>query len=119
MKRLNFTLSDTIFDLESLSKEEKMMTCSPSSQMMLKRLTNKEPFENIDRLLSYEEYMQEKSHEDMVYDLFLVMRNRGLFEEARRYELLAGHDAIEEFESSFSDLFLPNEYEYYKWRKEH
>ncbi len=36
---------------------------------------------------------------------------------ARKYEILSDHDAILSLESSGSDCFMKNEYEYYEWRK--
>lgn len=109
----------TIFDLRDLSQAEANMTLYPSYSTIKKRLSLGVPFDKIESLLSKEEYIEEKSTKDMAYDLFLVMRNRGLFEDAKLYEQLAGHDAIKVYESSLSDLFLPNELEYYKWRKDH
>lgn len=112
-------LLKTIFDLGDISQAEANMTLFPSYSTIKNRLSRKVPFEKVESPLSKDEYIAEKSKEDMAYDLFLVMRNRGLFDKAREYEILAQHDAVKDFESIPRDLFMRNELEYYKWRKEH
>lgn len=96
-KKRKIMLQETIFNLKDLTKEERDVILYP----------------NMDK----GEYFARTSQKKAYFDLFWVFRYRGDFKMARKYEILSDHDAILSLESSGSDCFMKNEYEYYEWRK--
>lgn len=110
-------LQETIFNLNDLSDEEKTVLLYPDIEVVADRRNNKSFRGNLYKPLEKDEYYLIRSQERAYFDLFWVFRYRGDFELARQYELLANHDAVLSMESSGSDCFMRNEYEYYVWRK--
>lgn len=110
-------LRETIYNYSPFSHEEQQLLLSPVGNVRKVRREQGVLFEHIDNPMSEEEYMLYKPDEDKLYDLFLLFRHRGKFEKAYEYEKLAGFDEVKEFENIPRDMFIKNEYEYYKWRK--
>lgn len=107
----------SIYNYTPFDVDEKHMLLSPVGNVINVRYKNNVPFEHLDDLMSKEEYMEHKSEEEKLYDLFLLFRHRGDFESTKKYEILSNHNEVKEFENIPRDLFIKNELEYYKWRK--
>ena len=110
-------LRETIYNYSPFSQEEQRLLLSPVGDAGKDRRKRGVLFEHIDDPMTEDEYMLYKSNEDKFYDLFLLFRHRGKFEKAYEYEKLVGFDEVKEFENIPRDMFIKNEYEYYKWRK--
>ena len=109
-------LRETIYDHRPFSEDERYLLLSPVGNLRKDRRLRGVPFEHIDDLMSEEEYHLYKSETEMLYDLFLLFRHRGDFDKAFKYENLSNYDAVKSIESLPRDVFIRNEYEYYKWR---
>ena len=108
---------ETIYNYTPFSREEQSLLLSPVGDAGKDRRKRGVLFEHIDDPMTEDEYMLYKSDEEILYDLFLLFRHRGDFNKAFKYEKLANHNEVKSMESAPRDMFIINEYEYYKWRK--
>lgn len=108
---------ETIYNYTPFSREEQSLLLSQVGDAGKDRRKRGVLFEHIDDPMTEDEYMLYKSDEEILYDLFLLFRHRGDFNKAFKYEKLSNYDAVKSIERLPRDVFIRNEYEYYKWRK--